>query len=79
MVVDITLCIAQDVAMTNAASDLLTSSEAAQRLHIDTSTLSRWTRAGRISEFVKAPGLRGPRWFEAAEVQRLVDEMRRRP
>lgn len=59
------------LAMTQQAPDLLTSAEVATRLGIDTSTLSRWARSGRITEHMKVRGLRGPRLFAADEVARL--------
>lgn len=49
----------------------LTGAEAARRLHIDRSTLSRWVAAGRISPVIKLPGIRGPFVFEVAEVERV--------
>lgn len=60
--------------MTNPGSVLLTASEAAERLGVDRSTIARWAQSGRIAEQVKYPGLRGPRLFDAAEVERVATE-----
>lgn len=51
-------------------NDLLTSAEACERLGVDRSTLSRWVALGRITPAMKGPGLRGPYFFDPAEVER---------
>lgn len=52
--------------------ELLTSEQTAAELDIDRSTLSRWVASGRLVPAVKAPGLRGARFFtrEAVEAAR---------
>lgn len=50
------------------------SSEACQILSIDRSTLSRWVASGRIAPLLKAPGLRGPFFFDRDEVERVRQE-----
>lgn len=60
--------------MTHPAHNLVTAAEAAETLGVDRSTLTRWAQAGRITEHIKVPGLRGPRLFERAEVERVAAE-----
>lgn len=49
----------------------LTSAEAAERLGVDRSTLSRWVASGRIKPVWKMPGRRGPFLFRPADVDAL--------
>lgn len=54
----------------------LTSAEACEALgNIDRSTLSRWVALGRITPMFKAPGVRGPYFFDPAEVERVKAEV----
>jgi len=52
---------------------LVPSKEACERLGIDRSTLMRWVAAGRITPALKGEGIRGPMWFNAADVDRLSE------
>jgi excisionase family DNA binding protein len=53
------------------APTLIPTAEAAQRLHIDRSTLSRWVALGRISPALRTSE-RGPMLFDLAEVEALA-------
>jgi excisionase family DNA binding protein len=57
--------------MTNDLIVFITASEAADRLGVDRSTLTRWVQAGRITPAYKAPGVRGAFLFDAAHVDSL--------
>ena len=46
----------------------LTTAEVCAELGITASTLSRWVRSGRIASALKGPGLRGPLFFDRADV-----------
>lgn len=50
---------------------LLTSREAANRLGISVQTISRWVNEGKLTPALKAPGLRGPSFFRAEDVDAL--------
>ena len=54
--------------------DLLTTRQAATRLRVDVSTLSRWVASGRIHPAIKLPGIRGAMLFDPAEVERVEAE-----
>ncbi|WP_282824093.1 helix-turn-helix domain-containing protein [Gulosibacter sediminis] len=50
---------------------LLSTAEVAIELGCSHSTVSRWVRAGKLKPAVEGAGLRGPRFFRRAEVQRI--------
>jgi len=52
----------------------ISSSDAADALGIDRSTLALWAREGKIAPLMKLPGIRGAYVFDRAEVERLARE-----
>ena len=57
-------------------ADLMSSSEVAAALATSQSTVSRMVAAGRLVAAFQASGIRGPRYFRRADVERLVAEER---
>lgn len=55
----------------SAQETLLTTQEAANRLGVSVQTVSRWVNDGKLTPALKAPGIRGPMFFRADD----VDEM----
>ena len=53
---------------------LLTTTQAAERLQVSVPTLNRWVRQGRIAPAVQAPGVRGARLYDPADVDALAAE-----
>ena len=53
---------------------LLTTTEAATRLGVSVPTLNRWVRQGRIAPVIQAPGLRGARLYDPADIDTLAAE-----
>jgi len=53
------------------ATTYLTSREAAERLGVSISTLHLLSQLGEITPAIKAPGLRGAKWFSPADVDAL--------
>lgn len=49
--------------------------EVADRLGVPLSTLHGWVDAGRITPTLKGPGLRGPLFFDPADVEALAAEL----
>lgn len=58
--------------MTNTAP--LGTVEAAERIGVERSTLSRWVASGRIVPLHKLPGRTGVVLFDPAEVERVRNE-----
>ena len=56
------------------ATDLLTAAETCERLGIGGTQLGRIIESGRLEVAVKLPGIRGPRLFRVADVDRLAAE-----
>ena len=54
-------------------SDLLTTAQAAERLGVSVSTVSRLVAAGTLEPALKSYGLRGPMWFRAVDVDDLAE------
>jgi predicted site-specific integrase-resolvase len=54
-------------------SDLLTTSEAADLAGVAVSTFHGWVYAGRIVPAMKAPGLRGAKFFRRSDVEALME------
>ena len=50
---------------------MLTTSQAAEALGVDVSTIARLANAGDLKVAFKAPGVRGAMFFDPAEVERL--------
>lgn len=50
---------------------LLTTQEAANRLGVSVQTVARWVSEGKLTHALKAPGLRGPMFFRASDVDEL--------
>jgi len=57
------------------STDLLTSAEVCDELHIDRSTLSRWVASGRIEPIKKGAGLRGAFMFTRDAVESAKAEV----
>jgi DNA-binding transcriptional MerR regulator len=55
------------------SDDLVTAAEAAEILGVHVATLHRLTRSGALSTAMKAPGLRGARFFLRSDVEALRD------
>ena len=53
--------------------ELIDTAEAAQRLGISRSTLTRWVSAGRIEPAFTVPGYRGNFLFDPADVSALKE------
>jgi excisionase family DNA binding protein len=54
---------------------LLATVEAAERLGIERSTLSRWVKEGRIHIAMRLPGDTGAMLFDPAEVDRVAADL----
>ena len=52
----------------------LTTAEACEKLGVSASTLHKWVRAGTLKPTMQAPGLRGARFFNAADIDALLAE-----
>lgn len=52
---------------------LLTTREAATRLGVSVQTVSRWVAEEKLKPALKAPGIRGPLFFRAEDVDALGD------
>ena len=59
------------------SSQLLSSAEACEILHVSRSTLIRWVAAGKIQAAQKLPGQSGVYLFEPGEVTRLMRDKAR--
>ena len=57
--------------MVTPVETLLTTREAANRLGVSVQTISRWVSEGKLRPALKAPGIRGPLFFKADEVDGL--------
>ena len=55
-------------------AELLSTAEAAALLGKSIATINRWADSGALPVAVKAPGIRGARFFAAAEVEKLRTE-----
>ena len=55
-------------------TELMTAAAAAARLGVDVRTVARLANAGILPVAVKAPGLRGARLFDPADVDRVAAE-----
>ena len=53
---------------------LLTTMQAAERVGVSVPTINRWARQGRIAPVFKAPGLRGARLYDPADIDALAAE-----
>jgi excisionase family DNA binding protein len=60
--------------LTTVQMQLIDTAEAARRLGVNRSTLTRWVGAGRIQPAYVVPGYRGNFLFEPAEVEALLTE-----
>lgn len=56
------------------SNDLKTTADAASFLGVSVPTVQRLAATGVLREFVKAPGLRGPRFFHRDELARVAAE-----
>lgn len=54
---------------------LITTAQAAERLGIERSTLSRWVTAGRIAPAMQLPGATGAMLFDPGAVARLAAKL----
>lgn len=54
--------------------ETLTSSEAAARLGVNIQKFHRLVAAHKLVPVLKAPGLRGAKFWRAADIERLADE-----
>ena len=52
--------------------DPIGTAEAAQRLGVDVSTISRWVASGRLKPLFRLPAKTGAMVFDAEEVDRLA-------
>lgn len=52
--------------------DLVPTAEVASLLKVDTATVNRWARSGRLTVAVKAPGKTGPNLFRRSDVEALL-------
>lgn len=55
--------------------DLIGSADAAEKLNIDRSTLSRWATAGKITPALRGAGSRGEKFFHTNEIEALAAEL----
>ncbi len=55
--------------------DVLSSAEAAERLDIDRSTLSRWVASGRIAPVIRGGGTNGAMFFSSDDVDELIGKL----
>lgn len=53
---------------------LLSTAEAAEALGRSVTTINRWADTGVLPVTFKAPGIRGPRFFATADVEKLRTE-----
>lgn len=53
---------------------LVGTAEAARILRCSVPTVNRWAASGRLTPVVRAPGRRGARLFDRADVERLARE-----
>lgn len=56
------------------SDELMTTAEAATFLKLSVPSVQRLAATGVLREFVKAPGLRGPRFFHRDELARVAAE-----
>ena len=56
------------------SAGLLSTAEAAALLGKSPATINRWADSGALPVAVKAPGIRGARFFTAAEIEKLRTE-----
>lgn len=56
------------------SDDLMTTAQAAAFLGTSVPTVQRLAAAGTLREYLKAPGLRGPRFFHRDELARVAAE-----
>lgn len=54
----------------------MASAEVAHYLDVDRSTVSRWATTGRLIPVVKGEGIRGMRFFDRADVERVKRDLR---
>jgi predicted site-specific integrase-resolvase len=52
-------------------TDLITSTQAREILGVSQSTLSRWVADGKLAPTVQGAGVRGPMFFDRADVESL--------
>lgn len=57
--------------MPDVTSDLLTTAQAADRLDVTVSTISRWVAAGKLVPALRGYGTRGPMWFRAVDIDAI--------
>lgn len=57
------------------ADELIGSAQATELLNIDRSTLTRWTKAGRLKTAHELPGRTGARLYRRADVDQLVADL----
>lgn len=57
--------------------DPISTAEAAQRLGVDVSTISRWVASGRLKPMWRLPKKTGAMVFDPKEIDRLVAERER--
>lgn len=57
---------------TTTTPTLIGAPEAARRLGVDRSTLTRWVQAGRVDPYVKMPGKNGALVFDLAVIDALI-------
>lgn len=55
-------------------TDLITTRQAAERLGVTVSTVSRWAASGKLVPALRLEGLRGPMWFRPADVDALATQ-----
>lgn len=54
-------------------TDLIGALEAAEILHVDRATVTRWVHQGVLPTAVKAPGIRGARLFHREHIVALAE------
>lgn len=55
-------------------TNLLTTTQAAERVGVSVPTINRWARQGRITPAFQAPGVRGARLYDPADIDALAAE-----
>jgi excisionase family DNA binding protein len=55
-------------------TDLIGTADAARRLGVSRSTLTRRVEAGELEPAMRVPGYRGPLLFERADIEALAGE-----
>jgi excisionase family DNA binding protein len=55
-------------------TDLIGSLEAAEILHVNQATVTRWVHKGKLPTAVKAPGIRGARLFHREHIVALAQQ-----